>query len=162
MTQHPPVQPSKKSRSGISWLGWTVPQGSVYLVSIFLFLLLFFFPARFFSPCSVFFFFCEQFFYHLFFGPPLTPSFFWEAPTYPNPPITLLPTNSPTSLILLTPSPPTSFCFHFHCQSFWPKKSLSSSKLHESKIHKSFKGWELLECPNKRSFNVVAEVGAWS
>jgi hypothetical protein len=43
-----------------------------------------------------------------------------------------------------TPSPPTSFCTHFHHQSFWPKESLSSSKLHEHKIHKSFKGWELL------------------
>jgi hypothetical protein len=33
---------------------------------------------------------------------------------------------------------------------------LSNSKLQEHEIHRSFKGWELQECPSKRSFNVVA------
>ncbi len=99
----------------------------------------------------------NSFFYHFFFVPPLTPSFFWEVHTYPNPPTPLLPTNPPTSLILLTPYPPTSFCTHFHRQSFQPRESLTSSKLKEPKIHKSFKGYELQECPSKRSFNVMAE-----
>jgi len=48
--------------------------------------------------------FWEQFSYHVFFGPPLTSSFCLEAPTYPNPPTALLPTNPSTSPILLTSS----------------------------------------------------------
>jgi hypothetical protein len=32
---------------------------------------------------------------------------------------------------------------------------LSISNLQEYEIHRSFKGWELQECPNKRSFNMV-------
>ncbi len=33
---------------------------------------------------------------------------------------------------------------------------MSNSELQECKIHRSFKGWELQECPSKKSFNVVA------
>ncbi len=97
---------------------------------------------------SVFFFSWEQFFYHFFFGSPLTPSFFLGSSYLP--PLTYRASSyQPTS-------PPTSVCAHFHRLSFRPRESLSSSKLQERKIHNSFKGWELQECPSKRSFNVVA------
>jgi len=113
------------------------PRGQ-FTSSIYIF---FFFPTRFFSLAH--FFFGETFFLSFLFGPPLTPSFFGETPTYPNPPTTLLPTNPPTSFILLTSSPPTSFYIHFHHQNFQPKESLS----------------KLQECPMKRSFNKQA-IGA--
>ncbi len=93
----------------------TVPRGQFTFLVFFFFLLLLFFPARFFSLAH--FFFLGTIFFSL---------FFWETPTYPNPPTA---TNPPTSLILLTPSPPTSFCVHFHQKSFQPRESLSSSKL---------------------------------
>jgi hypothetical protein len=110
------------------------PRGQ-FTSSIYIF---FFFPTRFFSLAH--FFFGETFFLSFLFGPPLTPSFFGETPTYPNPPTTLLPTNPPTSFILLTSSPPTSFYIHFHHQNFQPKESLN----------------KLQECPMKRSFNKQA------
>jgi hypothetical protein len=67
---------------------------------------------------------------------------FWEAPTYPNPPTALLPTNPPTSLILLTHSSPTSFCIHFHCQSFRPRVFTSitrASNLERAWVAQSFR-----------------------
>ncbi len=119
MSQHPPVHHPKNPILGFHGWDETIPQGSVYLVSRYFFLLLLFFPARFFSLAQ-FFLSRQQFLYHFFFGPPLTASFFWEAPTYPpnldpkpQPTYPLFPTNSPTSLILLAPSHPPPFAFTF-------------------------------------------------
>ncbi len=104
----PTSAPSKKSRSGISWRDETVPQGSVYLVGSFFsppssygpfFFLRLFLGGEahsFFSwaPFRLIFFSCHPW-YHFFFG---------GTPTYPsNLPTTLLPTNPPPSLILITP-----------------------------------------------------------
>ncbi len=96
------------------------PRGQFTWSRDFFFFCSFFFPARFFSLAQSFF--LATVLLSRFFRPPLTPSFFWEAPTYPpnlnptsQPTYPLLPTNPPTSLILLAPSPPTSFCVHFHC-----------------------------------------------
>jgi hypothetical protein len=73
VTQHPPVHHPKNPVLGFHGWDETVPQWTVYLVSIL-----------FFSFC--FFFSLAQFFF-FFFGPPMTPSFFFgEAPTYSNPP----------------------------------------------------------------------------
>jgi hypothetical protein len=116
------------------------PQGSVYLVSIYLiiylfikFLGLFFSQLDFFSLAQIFSFW-GKFFCHFFFPSPLTQSFFfWGALAYPQPtlltylqfsvikwakqrpgqtflPTTLLPTNPPTSLIL--PTSPTHLLLH--------------------------------------------------
>jgi len=95
------------------------------------------------------FFFPGNSFLSLFFGPPLTSSFFLGSSYLPQPTYHPSSYHPPTSFILLTPSPPTSFCIHFHCQSFWARKSLSSSEFQEHKIHKSFKGWELQHGGNK-------------
>jgi hypothetical protein len=97
VTQYPPVHHPKISRFGILCMGWSVPRGSVYLVSTFFFLRHFFLGSSlFFLPCSLWF--------YLFFLPPLTPFFFFGTPTYPsNLPTTLPPTSPSTSLIVLTP-----------------------------------------------------------
>ncbi len=155
--------------------GWDeiVPPRSVYLVSIFYFLLLLFFSPRLFPLTQ--FFFLGIISFIIFFGPTFNPKFFFgEVPTYPKPPIALLCTNPPTSLILLTLSPPTSFYTHIHQQSFQPGKSLKNSNFRECEIHKSFKAlwsvksastrrpsrWWQQEHKSKRSFKVVVEVGA--
>jgi hypothetical protein len=117
VSQPPPVHYPKNPVLGLHGWDETVPQGSVYLVSRFFFLLLLFFPS------SVFFFFSwQQFYYPIFLAHPWPQVFFWAAHTYPpnlnpkpQPTYPLLPTNPPTSLILLAPSPPTPFCAHFHC-----------------------------------------------
>ncbi len=44
----PTSAPSTKSRSGISWMGWNCPPGVSLLGQYFFFLLVLFFPARFF------------------------------------------------------------------------------------------------------------------
>ncbi len=79
----------------------------------FFFLLVLFSPGTFFSLAQ-FFFSGDSFFITFFFGPPLTPSFFWEAPTYSNhlPPFFLPTTYIPSSC--WPPPPLTSFCAHFH------------------------------------------------
>jgi len=77
----------------------------------FFFLLVLFSPGTYFSLAQ-FLFSGDSFFITFFFGPPVTPSFFWEAPTYPQP--TYQPTYHPH---LADPSPPTSFCAHLHHQS---------------------------------------------
>jgi hypothetical protein len=76
----------------------SVPQGSVYLVSISFFLLLLFFPS------SVFFS-LQGLFLSLFFLPAPDPKFFVGSSYLLQPPTALLPTNPPTSLFLLAPSP---------------------------------------------------------
>ncbi len=75
------------------------------------FLLLLFFLARYFSLVQ-FFFSGNNFIIIFFLAHPWPQVFFWEAPTDPP------NLNPPSSHILLAPSPPISFCTHFHCQSF--------------------------------------------
>jgi hypothetical protein len=105
----PTGAPSKKSCSGISWMGWNCPPVDSLLGQYFIFfLLLLFFPS------SVFFF---------FFGPPMTPSFFFWGSSYLLQPTYLL--------IVLTPSPPFSFWTRFHWQRFCARESWISSELLE-------------------------------
>ncbi len=134
----------------------------------------YFFRARFFSLAQ-FFFFLGTVFLSLFFGPPLTPSFFGEAPTYPNPPTSLLPTIPLTSLILLTPSPHpppfalTSTAKAFNLERAWVARSFRSAKSTRASRVGSIKSalargpstWWQEERESKRSFKVVAKVGAW-
>jgi hypothetical protein len=131
VTQHPPVHHLKNVVLGFHGWDETVPQGSVCLVmvSIFIFLLALFFPAIFFFPSSVFCFLGTVFFSHFFFPPPLTPSYFGELLLSPQPtycPSSYQPTYLPHPA---NPSPPTSFCTHLHRQSFQTRESLSSSEL---------------------------------
>jgi len=93
--------------------GWdeTVPQGSVYLVSIYLFLPVLFFPTIIFSLAQFFFLLGTVFLSPFFFTHPWPQVCFWEAPTYPNPPTTFLPTNPPTTFLPTNP-PPTHLLLH--------------------------------------------------
>jgi hypothetical protein len=100
VSQHPPSAPSKNSRSGISWMGWNClfPRGQ-FTWSVYLFFFCSFFSlAQFFFPC-------KGFFYHFFFWPAPDPKFFVGSSYLLQPPTALLPTNPPTSLFLLAPSP---------------------------------------------------------
>lgn len=71
----------------------------------------------------------DHFFIIFFSPPPLTPNFFGELLLTPQ------PTYCPSSYQLTylphpaNPSPPTYFCTHLHCQSFWTRESLSGSEL---------------------------------
>ncbi len=82
----PTSAPSKKSRSGISLMGWNCPPG-VSLPGRWFFSFSPFFSAQFLFPSLIFifYFFCGQFLFHFCFGPPLNQSFFWEALTYTQP-----------------------------------------------------------------------------
>jgi hypothetical protein len=90
----PTSAPSKKSCYGISWMGWKCPL-QVSLLNQFIFSFFFFLWLYFFFPILVFsYLFIYYYYYYLgsmFFGPPLTPIFFWEVPTYCNPPTAFLP-----------------------------------------------------------------------
>jgi hypothetical protein len=66
---------------GISRIRWNCPPGVSLRGEYIYFIVLLFFPARFFS--------LAQFIYQIFFwAHPWPQVFFWEAPTYPNPPTT--------------------------------------------------------------------------
>jgi hypothetical protein len=109
VTQHPPVHHPKNPILGFHGWDETVPQGSVYLVSIF------FFPSGpfFFSPISIPYSLAQFFFWGG--GQFFIPLFFWEAPTYrpssyqctsphhaadPSPPHHLYLLPAPTSALL--------------------------------------------------------------
>ncbi len=132
VSQHPPVHHPKNPVLGFHGWDETVPQGSVYLVSIF------FFFCSFFS--------LAQFFYHFSFGPPLTPSFFWEALTYSNhlPPF-FLPTHLlPSSCWPPPHSPP--FALTSIARASDLERTWSSSKLQDHQVHNSLKSQEFQEC----------------
>ncbi len=96
VSQHPPVHHPKNPVLGFHGWDETVPQGSVYLVSIFFFLLLLFFPARFFSLAQ-FFFPGNSFFITFFLAHPWPQVFFGKLlPT---------PTHLPPSSCWLPPHP---------------------------------------------------------
>ncbi len=105
----PTIAPSQKSRSGISWMGWNWPQGSVYLVSSF-FLKHFLWP--FFSPPLSFFSWAFVFWV----PPSLNPIFFLGTRTYSsNLPSTTQPIYLPPSLPFALTFPQCSSCHH-HCK----------------------------------------------
>jgi hypothetical protein len=111
----PTSAPSKKSRSGISWMGWTCPPGvSLFGQKFIFFLLAFFFLSDLFFFWGAHCFSSWAHFGFILFCTTLTTIFFFGGtPTYPsNLPTTLPPTSPSTSLILLTPllclcSPPS-------------------------------------------------------
>jgi hypothetical protein len=108
-----------------------------------------FFFWSFFSQLD--FFFLGTIFLSLFFFPHPWPQVFFGKllPTH-NLPTALLPTNPPTSLILQTPPYPPPFALTYIARG---RDNLSSSKL-QDKLRN-------METQGKRSFNMMAEVGAW-
>ncbi len=139
VTQHPPVHHRKNPILGFHGWDETVPQGSVYLVSVFSFPSAPFFSQLDFFPVAQFFFsFLEQFSYHFYFAHPWHQVFLGKllpTPTHLLP--FFLPTHLPPSSCW--PPPHHSFCGHFHRQSFQPRESLSSSELRERKELQEFR-----------------------
>jgi hypothetical protein len=156
--------PSKNHVLGFHGWDETITQGSIYLVNIF-FLLLIFFLVRFFSLAK--FFFGKFFVITFFFGPPQTPSFFSGSPYLPQP--TYLP-----HLANPLPHPPpftfTSIAKASNLERAWIAQNFKSTKSTRASRARSFKNapirgvstWWQQECKSKRSFNMVAKVGAWS
>ncbi len=177
VSQHPPVHHPKNPVLGFHGWDETVPQGSVYLVSIFFFLLLLFFPARFFSLAQ-FFFPGNSFFITFFLAHPWPQVFFGGSSYLPQPPTALLPTNPPTSLIHAGPlphSPPfalTSIARASDLERIWVAQSFRSAMYPRTSRVGSFMsathcqklqlvGWKL-QCGGNRSAKARGvEVGAW-
>ncbi len=148
--------------------GWdeTVPQGSVYLVSIYLFLPVLFFPNYIFFPSSVFFFFFGTVFYHIFFCSPLTPSLFLGSSYLPQPTYHLSsyqPTPHPPSFALTSITTASDLGRAWITHSFRSKKSTWASRARSFRIAqaRAASTWWQQERKSKRSLKVVAEVGAW-
>ncbi len=140
----PTSAPSKKSSSGISWMGWNCPPRGQY----------FFFPSAPFFPLAQFLFGGTVFLLLFFLAHPWPQVLLWEAPTYANPPTVLLLTNPPASY---WPHPPlfalTSITKASDLKRAWVAQSFMSTKFTGASRVGTF-------CPNKRSFNVVI-VEAW-
>ncbi len=115
VTQHPPVHHLKNPVLGFHGWNETVPQGSVYLVSI-IFLLLLFSSAQFLFSSSFFFFFLGTVFIPLFFWPTPESKFVLGSsylhPTY-LPPF-FLPTHLPPSCCRPLPTPPFALTSNAH------------------------------------------------
>ncbi len=100
---------------------------------------------------TVSFFFLGTVFYHFFLAHPWPQVFFGEAPTYPNPPITLLPTTHlPPSSCWPPPHPPP-FAFTSIARAF---------ELERAWVAQSFKSTKSTRASRVGSFNVVA-TRAW-
>ncbi len=173
MTQHPPVHHPKNLVLGFHGWDETVPQGSVYLVSIFFLLLLLFFPARFFSLAQ-FFFSGNSFFITFFLAQPWPQVFFGKllpTPTHLLP--FFLPTHLPPSSCWPPPHPSpfvlTSITRASDLERAWVAQSFRNARTTRVSRVGSFKSapakgastWWQQECESKRNFKVVAEVGAW-